>query len=140
MGARKVGGPEGWGPDLEKVRAPRVFALFLSLSGGLLVEFWCLKRGGTLKRARLEHSPRAKSAHLTVPEFKKHHQNSTRRPPRERPKERQWGREREKKARNFGRSGGGGAAEGSGAGKWGSGGGVSGGWGPAEEMKKIQKI
>ena len=24
MGARRVGGPEGWGPDLEKVRAPRV--------------------------------------------------------------------------------------------------------------------
>ena len=72
MGARRVGGPEGWGPDLEKVRAPRVgspkgggskgggpkagaqnFALFslsrshfrsYSLSGGLIVEFWwCLK-------------------------------------------------------------------------------------------------
>ena len=24
MGARRVGGPEGWGPGLEKVRAPRV--------------------------------------------------------------------------------------------------------------------
>ena len=75
VGAWRVEGPEGWGPDLEKVRAPRVgprrvgphsvgvrrvgarrvggpkfrsfffrlpppFSLFLSLSGGLLVEFW----------------------------------------------------------------------------------------------------
>ena len=24
MGAQRVGGPEGWGPDVEKVRAPRV--------------------------------------------------------------------------------------------------------------------
>ena len=55
---RKSGGPEGWGPKVGPRRvggpnfalfcpSPAPFSLFLSFSGGLLVEFWwCLNRRG----------------------------------------------------------------------------------------------
>ena len=34
MGARRVGGPEGWGPDQKKVRVPRVGAQRVGPEGG----------------------------------------------------------------------------------------------------------
>ena len=92
VGARtqKRWGPKGLGP--RRVGAQN-FALFFSLSrrkfhsffslGGLLVEFWwCFEAPG---RSNV-HVWRAQTCtHLRVPAFK-NHQNSTRRPPRERRK------------------------------------------------------
>ena len=84
---------------------PQFSFFLLSLSWGLLVEFWWrLKRRGPERRGFTQQPENSKRAHLRVPELQKHHQISTRRPPRERAreKERKWVREREKKARNFG--------------------------------------
>ena len=56
---------------------------------------------------KLVDSPRAQTCTFKGPGIQtppKFHEKT----PREREKERKWGREREKKARNFGRSGGGG--------------------------------
>ena len=126
-------GPEGGGPKILRFfffpSPDPIFALFLSLSGGLLVEFWwCLKHRGTQmcmfgvlglscaspggpegRRGFTRHTE-SPNVLISGPRCFKHHQNSTRRPP-EREKERKWGREG-KKARNFGRSGGGGSAQG----------------------------
>ena len=111
--------------------------VFFPLSGGLLVEFWrCFGRSGSRMcwfsplrcrgnslqrpagRRELSHdNPRAKTSTFEGPDRPKHHQNSTKRPPergkktREDPrrekKRMKMGAGEGKKARNFGRSGGG---------------------------------
>ena len=68
---------------------------------------WVPKGGGPKVAAPIWHdSPRAQTCTLEVPAFKKHHQNSTRRPQRDTERAKRW-REREEKERNFWRSGGG---------------------------------
>ena len=55
MGARRVGGPEGWGPDLEKVRAPRVGSEG-SAPAAWGLEGWGIE-GGPLNISRFFPSP-----------------------------------------------------------------------------------
>ena len=76
------------------------FSLFLSFSGGLLVDFWWCFEGPVLECARLEFSgcrgealaapkaagvshdnPRAQTCTFEGPRLRKHHQNSTSRHP-----------------------------------------------------------
>ena len=123
LGARRGDGPKGWGPEPRKggarrVGGPKFRAFFFSLLpeisffllslGGLLVEFWwCLKRRGAQMCALvvlwiLCEAPAAPNVHVSGPRRFKHHQNSTRRHPRETQQERKWGREREKKSEILG--------------------------------------
>ena len=90
MGARRSGGPEGWGPGgvgARRVGGPKYIALFLlsptgnfilsSLSGSFLVEFWwCLKRrdaqmytfglSGCRVKPRRPHATLAARVHLVI--------------------------------------------------------------------------
>ena len=116
--------PEGWspkggGPKISRFFFPPPATVFflLSLSWGPFVEFWwCLKRRGPeefsgcrVRAARsggaagVSHdSPRAQTCTFQGPGLQKHQQNSTKGPQGE-----NCGGRREKKERNFGRSGGG---------------------------------
>ena len=117
-GARRVGGAEGWGPDLEKVRAPRVgvrrvgarrvghrsvgarrvgarrrgaqnFAFFFSLSRSHFRSFSLSLGVFSWKFGGVFEAPGPLNVHVWS----------------SRAVVRKWGREREKKARNFGRRG-----------------------------------
>ena len=59
-------------------------------------------RGTALSRRFSHESPRAQTCTFAGPGLQKHHQNPREDPQRKREKERKWGREREKKERNFG--------------------------------------
>ena len=113
-GQPSAGQPSAGQPSAGQPSAPKISILFsphpatifilISLSWGLFVEFWWCLKAGTLKCARLEFSgcrvkpwgprPGRRGSHTTARELQtctfqgpgalKHHQNSTRRRPRER--------------------------------------------------------
>ena len=71
-------------------------------------------KGGAPKAAGVSHhSPRAQTCTFEGPGLQNHHQNSTRRPPRDGHKEKKekYGAGEEKKEQHFGRSGGGRSGE-----------------------------
>ena len=106
---------------------------------------------GTLKCAHLEFSggPKGRRGFTRQPESPNVHIHGSwpsravpgfgEKTPRDREKERKWGRGEGKKARNFGRSGGGGPARGVRRTGVRPGGGSSAGGGPVEEIKKSKK-
>ena len=126
-GPERVGARRGGGPKISRFSCslpPGISFVFLSLWGFLVEFWWCLKRrdaqmcafgvlwlsceapaarsGGA---AGVSHdNQRAQTCTFEGPGLQKHHQNSTRRPPREGRKEGNFRWERVKKERNFGRS------------------------------------
>ena len=127
MRPRRVGpegwGREGWGPKISRFFFPLLQNLFFSsLSGGFLVEFWCLKcrgpemctfgvlglscasPGGPVWWGRRGFTPQPKSpnVHMSGPRPSKHHQNSTRRHPSEGRKARNGGGKGKKKSEILG--------------------------------------
>ena len=107
MGTRSVGPRRVEGPKFRAFFSllPPQFSFFLLSLGGPFVEFWwCLKRRGPemctfgVLGPSCE-APAPERAHKIVPAFKKHHQNSTKGPPRERRKKEKCGWRREKRAK-----------------------------------------
>ena len=116
---QKKWGPEGWAQNFALFRpSPAPFSLFLSFSGGLLVEFWwCLKRRGSQMSTfgvlglscEAPAAPKPPGFHTTTRDPKRAHLRVSvftkttkfnEKTPRERQKERKWGAgEGEKKAK-----------------------------------------
>ena len=100
--APKGGGPEGWRP--RRVEAPkrpqRVGPGRVGPEGPKILR--------VRSRQGFTRQPESPNVHISGSQrFKKHHQNSTKGPPREGEKNENCGGRKEKKKRNFGRSGGG---------------------------------
>ena len=145
-------GPEGWGPKISRFFPSPATIFFLSslswASRGRVLQCARLEfsgcrvrtaaaRSGEAAGVRTRQPENSKRAHFRAPALQKPHQNSTKRPPKREKKERKLWREREKKERNFGRSGVGGPG-GGGPGEGGSG--CPKGWGPEGWEPKPRKV